>query len=294
MADSKTELQSFERYLTDAGYAPKTCETQLRTARRLLTWLEGEGLCLETVSYADLLAWLRGRKESISTRHKRLGAARQLLAFLKSEGRRPDNPARIIRLRPATSPGPRHVLTSAQMDAIYEAQPEASVFERRAKAMLGLLVYQGLTGTELIELQPADLDLQRGALDVPPTVRREPRRIPLEAAQIAPLMGYLETDRPQLMARRPAPSEKLFITRGPNLRAGEALPDINRALHKRHDFYVGLRQLRTSRIVIWTERVGLRRAQYYAGHQGVASTERYELAGGQELADALETYHPLS
>lgn len=132
------------------------------------------------------------------------------------------------------------------------------------------------------------------ALEVPPSVRREPRRVPLEAAQVAPLMGNLELDRPELMARRPSPSEKLFITRGLNERAGEALPYINRALHKRHAFYVGLRQLRSSRTVARTESVGLRRAQYYAGHKGVASTERYEQAGGQDLADALETYHPLS
>ena len=60
---------SFKSYLQQAGYSPKTVNNQYQTVLNYISWLDGQGLEVEHVRHADLLAYIQQcQKRGISQR----------------------------------------------------------------------------------------------------------------------------------------------------------------------------------------------------------------------------------
>lgn len=293
-SDKQPGDHSFEAHLLEEGYAEATADRYARHAAELSAWAEAEGTSGSDLSYRDVVAWLRSLDGSAATRDKRLRAARHWLGWLKERGERTSNPAAGLSVRGRTYRLPQNILTPEQLDRLYAEQPAGSRVEKRSKAMLGLLVYQGITTGELALLRAEHLDLEAATARVPSDGRSKARRLRLEARQILPLSRYMETVRPALMEKRGKPCDRLFFTIGETGEIENALVVLRRRLRKRHEWFVGSRQLRASRIVAWIKQEGLRTAQHRAGHRQVSSTERYRQASQEDLIRAVEKHHPLA
>jgi len=55
-----------------------------------------------------------------------------------------------------------------------------------------------------------------------------------------------------------------------------------------------IKQLRASVIVNWLKVHNIRKAQYYAGHRYVSSTEAYQANNMDDLKEDVNKYHPLN
>ena len=286
-------MERFEAYLEERGLAPATVALYRRGVVRLLAFLEAEALQAQTLSYRDLLAWLRGLEVSPRTKNLLLTAVRHYLAYLVEEGQRLDNPARGLVVRGEQRRLPHDLLAKEQLDLLYTSYVAGTPARQRNKAMLGLLVYQGLTTKELARLAVAEVDLEGGLVHVADSRTSDGRLLWLEGRQVLGLHRYLTEARPVLLAETGKQTERLFLSAGSGERLHNALAVLMRELRRRHDWFRSARQVRASRLALWLKVEHLRQVQHKAGHRFVSSTERYQAADLDRLLASLSKHHPL-
>ncbi len=74
--------------------------------------------------------------------------------------------------------------------------------------------------------------------------------------------------------------------------ATRALMQITKALKKTNPNFATLAQIRASLITYWIQTYGLRKAQYFAGHKSINSTEEYLPNDIEDLADDITKFNP--
>ena len=286
-------MTHFDAYMQRQHLAEATRARYHRSVALFETWLIEAGLTRETLSYRDIVAWLRTMEVGPRTKNAHLTALRHWLSWLVEEGRRLDNPADGLVIRGQRRRLPQDLLTREQLDALYQGYPAGTPAHQRNKAMLGLLVYQGLRVRELSRLETSDVDLEGGLITVPGSRQSEGRMLWLESKQILALHIYLQEVRPVLLASTSKQAGRLFVSAGSGERLHNALALLMRELRERHTFFKEAKQLRASRLALWLRCYGLREVQHMAGHRYVSSTERYRATDLRRLQASLVKHHPL-
>jgi integrase/recombinase XerD len=287
----KNELAA---YLAGQQLADSTAKNYARNAERFAAWCKAEGIAPRAATYSDVVHYLSTLRLAGRTKQLHLTAIRYLMAWQREHGRRGDNPAEAVELRGLKRRLPHALLAEEQLWHLYRDQPTATAAERRDREMLGLMALQGLQVGEVKKLCLEDLNLERATVAVPSCRRSVPRLMKLEAEQIVPLVRYVESARPQLIEAT-GQTEALFLSskgRGPKA-LQNVLMQLAYRLRDEYSFFERLEQLRASRIALWVEQHGLRKAQHLAGHRHVSSTERYQRATLEALKRSVEQHHPL-
>lgn len=288
---------TFSAYLLDLGLAPSSAATYERHSEGLLAWLGEEGIELGEVTYRDLLAWVRTLEGSRKTKAIHLTAARHLFEWNVARKRLTKNPARAVQLRGVKRPLPSNLLSEDQLLALFRSYEvgdvQANPARQRNKAMLGVLVFQGLDAGELARLEVEDVDLEGGLLSVPGSRTSEGRVLYLEGGQVLGLHRYLLEGREKILEETGKGSGRLFVSAGSGEKLNNALALLMRELRGLHGWFQNARQIRASRIALWLKEHDLREAQYMAGHRYVSSTERYKAADLDALHRSLSRHHPL-
>ncbi len=168
-------MKSFDTYMQRQHLAEATRARYQRSVAVFEMWMAEEGLTTETLSYRDLVAWLRTVEVSPRTKNAHLTALRHWLSWLVEAGRRMDNPADGLAIRGERRRLPHDLLMRDQLDVLYQGYPTGTPTRQRNKAMLGLLVYQGLRVRELARLEVDDVDLEGGLITVPGSRQTEGR-----------------------------------------------------------------------------------------------------------------------
>jgi len=179
--------------------------------------------------------------------------------------------------------------------------------KERNYLMLSFLVYQGLTTRELQRITLADLNLNKATVKITGTKKSNERNIPLNASQIGTLIHYLNEIRPQFLEFLNTESNQLFL---PLPEAGrtkakfmvsqaEPTPDLmgviknlSKQVKTLESKFLNFKQIRASIITHWIKTVGLRKAQYLAGHRYISSTENYLPNDLQSLTEDITKYNP--
>lgn len=168
---------------------------------------------------------------------------------------------------------------------------------QRNYVMLGFLIHQGITTNEMGVITLNDLDLIKTKLNI----RRKgvQRTLDLEASQIGSLMHYVQTIRPQYLQFRTEETDQLFLTlpvSGRSTTNGNDMMGTVKPLTKQarqlEPKLKNFMQVRASVITHWIKTVGLRQAQYNAGHRHIDSTEHYIPNDLEELTDEFKKFNP--
>jgi len=168
---------------------------------------------------------------------------------------------------------------------------------QRNYVMLSFLVYQGLATTELDLLHLSNIDFLKANIKI--ERKGKQRILQLQASQIGTLMNYIQQIRPQFLEDKEE-TEKLFLPLSERAFAGSksnlsvrgVVRTLVTELKKLHPKLTKLTQLRTSVITHWIKAEGLRKAQYFAGHKSIISTEEYLHNNLEELTDDLVKFNP--
>jgi integrase/recombinase XerD len=181
-------------------------------------------------------------------------------------------------------------LTAQQLDRIYQnfmnvphyshRTGTARELHRRNVVLLGLLVYQGLTGGETAKLETVHVNLAEGKIYIPSTRKSNARTLKLQANQILPLKTYIEECNPY---------PYLFPTRKHSDMTGKIIAQAK----KQNPEIIDSRHIRTSVIMNWLKSDRIRQVQYMAGHKNISSTEQYKSHDLTDLTRQLELFHPL-
>jgi len=320
MIPEEARPDRFKKHLLEEGYAASTARSYARSVEKLISWMEAEGLGPAELGYSDLVAWTRQLKAegagdspdnsdssaggyasscgyARKTVNGYLRAARHWIDWLASKGVRDGNPARGLKVRGERKQVPGNLLDEDQLTDLYENHPRETLSERRDRVITGLVAFQALRKGELEALRPENVDLEAGTAHVPEKGRGKARKLQLRTEQIAPLMSYLKTVRPQLVeATLKAGGDEpdaLLTSTGRSTDLGNVLQLWIGRLREQNPKVKNARQLRASRIVRWIRASGLRKAQQKAGHAHISSTERYREADLEGLKASVERHHPL-
>lgn len=257
----------------------------LEASQLPFTDLDEEGLML-------FVALLRQRGDSSRTLARRLSSLRQFCEWCTEQQLLSGNPLALVDgpKLPARLPD---VLSRQDMDALLRAPVtigDNAKLGRRDDAMLELLYAAGLRVSELVNLRPLDLDLQRGVVRVCGKGDKE-RLVPLHDVAIAKLHDYLRFVR---QGFNPV-DDAVFLNRSGKRLTRQGVWK----LIKRYALVAGIRQnisphaLRHAFATHLLEGgADLRSVQMLLGHADMAATEIYTHVQALRLRQAHAAHHP--
>jgi integrase/recombinase XerD len=299
-------IAQFKNYLVSQGYRLSSMNAYATPLRLFLRWCDGQEINSETTSYEELLAFVdhcKNEGNDYKTIIQKLSTLNHYYAFIG----RVDHPVKQIKIKGERYKLPPVALSETDLIALHHTFETYTPSSQRNRCIVGVLVHQGVTSSELEKLELADLKLQLGHLEIPSTAKTNPRNLPLHPSQILELQTYLTEFRPALLQQRPAllqqrpailkatnkQTHQLFCTTGQSHKLQNTLAIILSKLKRQNPRLLDVKHLRSSRITHWIRTEGLRKAQYMAGHRYVSSTERYATNELEELQELIEQYHPM-
>lgn len=210
------------------------------------------------------------------------------------EGKRKDHPAKTIHLKDKISKDIQlqDLFTSAELESLFEREERYRILRNRNQIIIGLLIYQGLTKTELCELTLVDIDLESGSVKVKESRRQNGRTLKLKPKQMAVMEKYLVSDRPNLERKK---TDCFLLSKKGNGAIDYSISALIESV--KSDFYPRKLNLRTIRQSVISNLLkdghDLRIVQVFAGHKYPSTTERYRQTGIEQLQTAIERHHPL-
>lgn len=309
---------TFQAYLYQKDLSRATVTSYYKSALEFLSWLDQQHLQVEQVTATDIISYqnhLKNKGLANITRNLHLNVLKHFFAYQIALGRRHNNPAQHINIR-----GIRHkllypLLSRQELEQLYHryelALPDSKQARRnwfthyrlsrqRNKTILGLMIWQGLTTSEINHLELTDLNLKEGTIQVKGSKKSASRTLSLSPVQMMDLLEYVQHTRQSLLAAGLTGATLLYL-------AGPAVGSVHRntsgmvaniwkrlseevsALEPR---FINFRQVRTSVITHWLTQYNLRQVQHMAGHKYVSTTESYQVNQVEDLLAAIDRYHP--
>ncbi len=294
--------QDFATYLEERGFSSYTIEVHINRPIRLKRWLCQRRLSVSNCTYTDILSYIKYLREEKSyyrsSINNEIRGVKLFFDYLINQSVRVDNPADQLTIRGQRRKVLHNLLSMEELEDLYYSLPSKQnnvymeALRKRDKALLGLLVYQGIRPKEIHLLEVEHLQLRKGTIYIPGTRRTNSRVLPLQPSQIVELMEYVNEVRPAL--------EKWFTNDIEDQLFYGTLHKLNSIIsrivkgvkiynHKLRSF----QQIRSSVIVHWLKSNNLRKTQYMAGHRYIGSTERYVQDDLENLHEIVNKFHPL-
>ena len=294
-ADAGAKKDGLEQWLR-AKYSAASLTGYRHAIDRYLDWMGGEATA-RTADYGDVLGYvneLRKGKLRPRTLHNLVFGVKIYYHYLVAAGKRKDHPCRRLWLRDAVD-------RSIRLDELYTAEELDEVLTRGASKMaglternrviVGLLVYQALTVSEVVALRVADIELTAGRIHLTESVSNLRRTLPLVATQIMTLHGYLSENRPKLLKEKLNPGKLLVSRFGLPLKSQAIKRIVNPGGQAKRYLPLRIRQSVIAQKLKADH--DLRAVQVFAGHRQISSTEAYRQNELEQLRAGIDRHHPL-
>ena len=257
----------------------------------------------EEATYKEIINYvsgIRSRYSKATTVKSILNGIKKYYDYLLYSGIRSDHPCRNLNIKDC-----RHkdvqiqdLLSEQQLEGLlsYESKRFKTVLSVRNKALLSLLVYQGLNKGELKRLTIDDLDIESGNIYIKGSHSSNSRTIKLHNKQIMLLYKYVTEIRPELLeqAEPQIITNNLFITIKGKPETGSSLKYIFQQIKQQQGLKLTINLIRQSVIANKLKRGNdIRMVQIFAGHKNASSTERYKPADIEQLKAVVNKYHPM-
>ncbi len=260
-----------------------------------------------TATYGDIMDYighLRTKYSNPETVKCNLQAIKKYYFWLNHTGQRKDHPCRGLNLKDKTNRDVQlqDLFTSGELELLMERKERYRDVRIKNQVIISLLIYQGLTTGDIVNLTLNDIDLEEGTVYIKATPKLNRRTLKLKPKQIMLFYKYINEERPRLLkqetdlsAEASAKADTLIITQRGTPEAGHSFKNLfkpfkkqfpGRALHAK--------TIRQSVIAnLLKQGNDLRIVQAFAGHKYPGSTEKYRQSGIEELKAGIEKHHPL-
>jgi len=294
-------MMDFRKYLEKERYSKSSIKTYTFQAEKFMEWMEKSGLDFKNFDYkkaVDYVSYLQKRHTNIRTINGKIAATRQYFNYLVERCEASENPFTEILVKgDKTKKMLQNILSSDELEDLYYSYPtdadtrrSGQLADKRNKVMIGLMVYQGLSTTDMKRLQNEHVQPQKGKIYIPSGKIGGRRELALMPWQVMELLEYINEIQPEL-ARRKKTDEELFpVTNG---RLTDTVANIIKKLRKVNLKVRNIHQIRASVIVNWLSKHNLRKVQIMAGHRRISTTEKYVQQDLQQLQQVINTFHPL-
>lgn len=272
---------SFTHYLQQKQCSPATIKTYQKYQDYFTDWLTKENLDAATLSYNELLDYIRYLQDSGKSKSSvtmSISVVRHYMNYLISENKRSDNPAAGVFIKGRIRKLPSGLLSMEELELLYQQYSVQLHVEDYKKIMLGLLIFQGLALGELAYIRAKDIKLSEGKICIKGKNKSNERLLPLHVQQLISLKQYLDKNKF---------TDYLFTN------FDNRIQYMFGQLHELNRKVINAKQIRSSVITHWLKQYNLRQVQYMAGHKYVSSTERYQMSNIDDLKNAIQEHHPM-
>ena len=239
----------------------------------------------------DFIARLRQEGLGARSAARAVHAVRGLYKFAVREGRLEIDPMENLGAPKAFTALPRY-LTPAQVEQLLEAPDAATPLGLRDRAILEVLYASGLRASELVSLQPKDVDLGIGLLTCMGKGRKE-RLVPVGGKACALVARYLAEVRPRLLCGKGAP--QLFLSE----RGGGLTRNGLWGIVRRYAVATGVERVLTPHVLrhsfathLLERGADLRTLQAMLGHADISTTQIYTHISRERLRQIYDKFHP--
>ena len=292
---------SFKEYLLSKGFSKKTMITHQKQVLAYLAWADSQAVEPEFAQYLDVLGYVGYLKQRGITQisiHNYINSIRHYYNWLIVCKIRKDNPTENLKVKGIKRRVLHHILDRQELEKIYFDYRNIKgerLSKKRNEIIVGLLVYQGLTTSEIQRLSIQDISLREGKLLVSASRKTSGRTLKLEAYQILDLMEYVSRIRPRIvkLKKKHNHSNSLFMSQGSGINLGNVFQRLIKQLRYQSPKVKSAKQIRASVITHWLKNYNLREVQHMAGHRYVSSTENYMINDLEDLTRHIEKYHPM-
>ena len=294
----------FKQYLEKEQFSKSSVKSYLFQLGKFIEWMEKEGHAWVHFDYKKAIRYvdyLRERQTKIKTMNHSITAVRHYFDYLMEMGNVSDNPFAEIRVKGETTKRMlQNLLSPDELEDLYYSygtqnktgmRTSSLLADKRNKVMLGFMVYQGLSTTDMKRLTPGHIQPKKGKVYVPSGKMGGRRELALMPWQVMELMEYLSETWPELTRRKKATEGELFPVS--NGRLADTVAHIIKKLKPVNHKVRNIHQIRASVIVNWLAKYNLREVQVMAGHRRISTTERYVQDNLRELQQVIGKYHPL-
>jgi integrase/recombinase XerD len=294
-------MKDYKEYLQEQGYSETTIIGNERQIEIFEKWCKKNHTSPIEIDYKTSLKFIKyltRKGNSKKTINHRLRSIKIYFNYLIEQACRIDNPIENTIIKGVKRNINYNLLESDELEDLYYSfetdkyQEEYHKYTlKRAKVIIGLMMYQGLNTTDLGNLQIDHLQLSKGKIYVPSTVRSNARELELKPWQIMEFIEYQNEVRPIIQDKIQNHSEQLFNS---NARFNAIIYHIFKKLKKYNQKVENIKQIRASVITNWLRNYNLRKVQYFAGHRYISSTERYLQDDLENLHEIVNNFHPIN
>lgn len=276
-------IMNFQQYLLNQGLKYSTCKQYNYIVNTLIDYF---GSNLSKVGYIEILDWLGSffkKRRPNGGIAPRQAAVKKYFEFLINEGLIRQNPCKYLSVKYYKKPFIQgNHFTPIELNLLLQRKERYPSLAIRNFCILSLLIYQGLTPKEIINLRIKDFNLEEGLVII--SNNGKARNLPLKLEQIHKLNDFLLEEK----AFDSKDIDNFFFRR---TSIDKGINQIQK-LVSRMSFYFPERKLsptsiRQSVIYNWLNHfnIPIEDAQLLAGHKNTESTRRYRNNG----FDALKT-----
>lgn len=304
-------MKTFKNYLLNQALSESNTENITRQLYRYLSFCDSQNIESDASTYTDLLLYMQTlRKQGVKqiTIQHYINSLSHYFRWLIKTGHRKDNPAHGIRVQGIQRRQLYHIIDNKELESLYKNYPVPSedhvdknqnwytlslLTAKRNRAILGLLIWQGVTVSELKQLTPKDVKLREGKIYIPGGRKSNERELKLEAHQVLDLMEYTLQVRQRILEINQKQSERLFISSTGSSSINNSIAKLMEKLRVQNATIQNAKQIRTSVITYWLRNYNLREVQYMAGHRYISSTESFKINNFEDLSDDITKFHPI-
>ncbi|CAG5087396.1 tyrosine-type recombinase/integrase [Parvicella tangerina] len=248
---------------------------------------------LKLADIEGYLLKLKTKGDSVNYRNVRLAAIKAFYSCLLDARLIHEHPCKYFYITEKRPTGKNFdaLLSMDEMEVILSIRDERySELGLRNLAIIGIMIYQGVTSKELIGLNLSDIDFDAGTIRIKGSKQTKGRVLELKTKQATVLSKYIKTDRVKLSVDN---TKTLFLTmRGMRLTV-DGLHGFITSMQGAVDPKLTPANIRNSVISYWLNdrKIPLEDVQVMAGHKYPSSTEKYINGGGSEHRNAVNELH---
>jgi site-specific recombinase XerD len=285
-------MESLREYLLDR-YTQQTTESYLY----IINNFRLENTDAEKLTYSDIVRYLgflvqRGLSEQ--TRVTNLSALKKYYDYLISIGARDDHPCRSISIRSKKKDvQTQNLFSTEELDLLFSRPNRYANLSIRNKAIISLLIYQGLSSEEIIRLNTTNVNFDNGTFFIKASKRYKARTLAFHRTQFSTFYEYINTARDNLIR---IPTKSLFLTK---VGKPMTVDGIHAMIEPLKGLFPGRDlsplTIRQSVIANWLNerKLPLEDVQNMAGHRFPSATDRYKSINVEEKRKWVNQFHPL-
>lgn len=313
-------MNDFIKYLQKKGLTQTTQQAYLFNTNKFLNWYKGEPINTEKKDILKYLEYLKkNKKQQNITRRNSLISLNHYFEFLREIEQISENPTNLLKIRGTKKKQLYNIFTAEELTQLADdyynnfvknfddshipknQRQNSHLTRNRNYLMLTFLVYQGLHTNELQKISLEDIDPIKASVNIQGSKKTNERKLILRPEQIGFLMHYLQNIRPQFLEKYNIENNNLFLSlpevskkNTEQTRVMYALKTLTTQTKSINPNFTSFKQVRASVITNWIKTAGLRKAQYFAGHRYISTTEDYLPNDLEQLTDEIEKFNPFT